>query len=75
MAGLNNHVTPVLVVPVTVVVNCWVCEAVSEVVEGVSETVTGGTRLTLAEADLVGSAVLVAVTVTFCALAIAAGAV
>jgi hypothetical protein len=72
--GLNDHVTPVLAVPVTVVVNGWVCEAVSEVVEGVSKTVTG-LRLIVALADLVGSAVLVAFTVTFCALAIVAGAV
>jgi hypothetical protein len=41
VAGLSDHVTPVLVVPVTVAVNCWGCEAVSEVVEGVSEIVTG----------------------------------
>jgi hypothetical protein len=73
-AGLNDHVTPVLAVLVTVAVNCWVCEAVSEVVEGVSETVTG-LRLMMALADWVGSAVLVALTVTFRALAIGAGAV
>jgi hypothetical protein len=73
-AGLNDHVTPVLAVPVTVVVNCWVCEAVSEVIEGVSEIVTG-MRLMVELADLVGSAVLVAFTVTFCVLAIEAGAV
>jgi hypothetical protein len=75
VAGFNDHVTPVLAAPVTVAVNCWVFEAVSEVVEGVSETVTGGLRLMVALADLVGSAVLVAFTVTFCALAIEAGAV
>jgi hypothetical protein len=73
-AGLTDHVTPVLTVPVTVVVNCWVCEAISEVVEGVSEIVTGR-RLMVELADLVGSAVLVAFTVTFCVLAIEAGAV
>jgi hypothetical protein len=67
-------VTPLLAVPATVVVNCWVCEAISEVVGGVSEIVTG-MRLMVELADLVGSAVLVAFTVTFCALAIAAGAV
>ena len=72
-AGLNDHVTPVLAAPVTVVVNCWVCEAVSEVVEGVSKIVTG-MRLRVELADWVGSAVLVAFTVTFCAPAIAAGA-
>ena len=73
-AGLNDHVTPVFAVPVTVVVNCWVCDTVSEVVEGVSNTVTG-VRLMVELAHWVGSAVLVAVTVTFCALAITAGAV
>jgi hypothetical protein len=73
-AGLSDHVTAVLVVPVTVGVNCWVCETVREVVAGVSVTVTG-VRLMLALADLVESAVLVAFTVTFRALAIEAGAV
>jgi hypothetical protein len=73
-AGLNDHVTPVLAVPPTVAVNGWLCEAVSEVVEGVRVTVTG-VRLMVALADLVRSAVLVAVTVTFCVLAIEAGAV
>ena len=72
-AGLNDHVTPVFAVPVTVVVNCWVCEAISEVVEGLSEIVTG-IRLMVELADLVGSAVLVALTVTFCAPAIEGGA-
>jgi hypothetical protein len=73
-AGLNDHVTPVLAAPVTVAVNCWVCETVSEVVEGVRVTATG-VRLMVALADLVESAVLVAFTVTFRALAIEAGAV
>ena len=72
--GLNDHVTPVLAVPVTVAVNCWVREAVSEVVEGVSATVTG-LSLIVELSDLVGSAVLVAFAVTFCALEIEAGAV
>jgi hypothetical protein len=67
-------VTAVLEVPVTVAVNCWVCETVREVVAGVSVTATG-VRLMVALADLMGSAVLVAVTVTFRALAIEAGAV
>jgi len=73
-AGLNDHVTAVLAVPVTVAVNGWFCETVSETVEGVSVTATG-VRLMVALADLVGSAVLVAFTVTFRALAIEAGAV
>jgi hypothetical protein len=72
-SGLTDHATPVLAVPLTVAVNCWFCEAVSEVVEGVSKIVTG-MRLMVELADLVGSAVLVAFTVTLCALAIEAGA-
>jgi hypothetical protein len=73
-AALNDHVIPVLVVPVTVGVNCWVCETVREVVAGVSVTATG-VRLMVVLADLVGSAVLVAFIVTSRALAIEAGAV
>ena len=73
-AALNDHVTPVLALPVTVAVNGWVCEAVSEVLEGVSKTVTG-LRLMVELSDFVGSAVLVAFTVTFRALATGAGAV
>jgi hypothetical protein len=63
-AGFNDHVTPLLAGPVTVAVNCWVCETAREIVEGVSETATG-VRLMRALADLVGSAVLIAFTVTF----------
>ena len=81
-AGFTDHETPALAVPVTVAMNCWVCETVSEVLKGVSETVTGegvstviGMRVTVALADMAGSAVLVAFTVTFAALAIEAGAV
>ena len=43
--------------------------------DGVTKTVTGGARLTVALADLVESAELVAVTVTGCAEAIDDGAV
>jgi len=67
-------VTAVLELPATAAVNCRVCETVREDAVGVSETVTGE-RLMMALADLVESAVLVAVTVTFCALAMEAGAV
>jgi hypothetical protein len=73
-AGLNPHVTAVLELPVTVAVSCLVCEIVSDAVDGVSETVTG-VRLIVALADLVESATLVAVAVTFWAIAIKAGAV
>jgi hypothetical protein len=68
-------VTAVLAVPVTVAVNCWFCEALSEVVDGVSETVTGGLRLMVALADLAESATLWAVTVTVCDVRILDGAV
>ena len=61
--------------PSTVAVNWRVCEAVSEMAAGATETVDGGLRLTLALAHLVGSAVLVAVTVTLCMLVMEAGAV
>ena len=42
---------------------------------GVRETVVGGAKAMLALADLVGSAALVALTVTVCATVIEAGAV
>ena len=54
--------------PVTVAVNC--CGAEAEVIatlDGATDTVTAmGFRVTLAEALLVASAALVAVTVTVC---------
>ena len=61
--------------PLTVAVNCWVWLAPSVVVAGTTETLTGGAKVMLALADLVESAALVAVKVTFCGLAIVAGAV
>ena len=61
--------------PLTVAVNCWVWDAARDAVNGVRETLTGAARATLALADLVESAALVAVTVTVCALEIEAGAV
>ena len=80
-AELSVQVTALLEVPPTVAVYCWVWAAARVAESGVNEivtggaSVTGGLRLTLALADLLESAVLVAVTVTFCALAIEAGAV
>ena len=74
-AGFTDHVTPVYDDPLTVATNCWVWDALSEAVNGVRETVTDGARPMLALADLVGSAALVALTVTICALEIEAGAV
>jgi hypothetical protein len=72
---LSAQVTAVLLVPLTVALNVCCCDGCKDTEVGVSETVTGGFRVMVALADLVGSAVLVAVTVTFCALAIEAGAV
>jgi len=60
-----DHVTPVLVVPVTVAVNCCVALGVSEAVPGDTETATAcAVTVTAADADLVVSATLVAFTVT-----------
>ena len=74
-AGFTDHVTAVLDDPVTVATNCWVLEAVRDAVAGVRETVTGGASAMLAVADLVGSAALVALIVTVCALVIEPGEV
>jgi hypothetical protein len=68
-------VTAALVVPPTVAVNVWFPDGRKDREDGVSETVTRGVSVTAAVADLVGSATLVAVTVTVWELAIEAGAV
>ena len=59
-----DQVTPFLVAPVTVPLNCWVFPEFTVTLAGVIETTTGGVTVTVALADLVGSATLVAVTVT-----------
>ena len=74
-AGFSDQVTAVFEVPATLAVNIWVCEGVSVTVPGVNATLTGGASDTLALADLVELATLVAVTVRVCALVIEAGAV
>ena len=56
-------------------VNCWVWEAVRVADSGVNEIVTGGLSVTVAVADFVGSATLVAFTVTVCPATMEAGAV
>ena len=61
-------------VPLTVAVNGCVCEAYSVAVGGLTETVIG-LSVTVALPDLVGSAVLVAVTVTVCCVDTETGAV
>ena len=75
VAGAIDQVTPVEVAPVTVAVNVWPCDGSMVAAVGVTETVTAELMVTLAEADSVGSARLVAVTVTVWELAIEAGAV
>ena len=72
-AGFTDQATAVFDDPLTVAVNWLVWETVSDAVEGVTDTLIG-VRATLALADLVGSAALVALTVTDCALEIKAGA-
>jgi hypothetical protein len=74
-AGLSDQVTAVLDELATVAVNVWVCAGARVTLPGVNATLTGGASNTLALADLVESAALVAVTVTVCALGIEAGAV
>jgi hypothetical protein len=74
-AGLTDQVTAVLPVFVTIAENCWVWLAYRLAVGGDTATATGGSRVTTAEANFVGSAWLVAVTVTFWAAEMAPGAV
>ncbi len=73
--GLRDQVTAVLVVPLTVAMNCEVCAHVKVALRGLIVTVIGGTRAIEALADFVESAALVAVTVTGCEEVIVAGAV
>jgi hypothetical protein len=73
--GLRLQVTAVLLVYETVATNCCGCDGASVAVKGVMLTVTGGFKVTVAEALLVVSAALVAVTVTVCWLVIELGAV
>jgi hypothetical protein len=71
------QVTPVFDVPVIVAMNCWVPLTATIVVEGATETATwpNGVIVTSELADLVGSAALVAVTVTVVGVVTDAGAV
>lgn len=58
-----DQVTAVLLVPVTVAENCCEPPVWSDGEVGDTETATGAATVTVAEADLVVSAALVAVTV------------
>jgi hypothetical protein len=58
------HVTAVFELPVTVAVNCCVADVCKDAVVGLIETLTAGAvTVTVALADLVVSATLVALTV------------
>jgi len=74
---LTLQVTPMFEVPVTVAMNCWVPLTATAVIEGATETATwpSGMIVTCVLADLVGSAVLVAVTVTVAGVGTELGAV
>ena len=74
-AGLIDQVTAVLVVPLTVAVNWAVCALESVIEAGDTLTEIAGTRVITAVASLVGSAALLAVTVTLCCDVMEAGAV
>ena len=65
MPPVADQVTAVLLLPLTLAVNCCVPPVGSDADPGVMETATTGAALTvtLADADLVVSAALVAVTV------------
>jgi hypothetical protein len=69
------HVTAVLVVPVTVAVNCCCAPMVTVAVAGETATVIAGVTVTTAFADLLGSAFDVAMTFTVAGVGTAAGAV
>ena len=63
---LADHVTALLVVPVTVAANCFVAPALTAAEAGLIETTTvcgAAVTVTLAVADFVESAALVALTV------------
>ena len=70
-----DQFTAVLVLPVTVAVNFCVWLAVKVTLVGAIVIPTVGESVMVAVADLVGSAVLVAVRETFCVDVIDAGAV
>jgi len=71
MPPVADQVTPVLLVPVIAAVNCFVSPVVSAALVGlmfIAITGGGAVTVTVAEADFVESATLVAVTVNVPAL-------
>jgi hypothetical protein len=69
-----DQLTAVLAFPVTLALNCWLWPAVRLAADGVTEMLTVGTSVTVAVPVLVGSAILLAVTVTNCWLETGEGA-
>jgi hypothetical protein len=61
--AVADQVTAVLLLPVTVAVNCCVALVMSAADVGLIDTATGAVTVTVADADLVVSATLFAVTV------------
>ncbi len=72
--GARDHVTAVVGVPPMEALNWVDWPPVREIEEGVNAMPTAGTRVIVAPPVLVGSAALLAVTVTFCWELIVAGA-
>src|SRR4051812_14327947 len=68
------HVTAVLLALMTVAVNCCICEGYIELPEA-TLTMTLGSTVMVADADVCGAATLVAVTVTVWELKLLEGAV
>ena len=76
VAGFKDQFTAVLLVPVTVALNCCDWPAESDIVPGLTVTLIGAAdKETVAVAILVGSATLVAVIAIVCAAPIVEGAV
>jgi hypothetical protein len=73
--GVIDQVPPGMKAFVTVAVNCCVCPARSDAVDGETAIVGGGERVIVVTAVLVGSATLVAFTSTCCTVVMVAGAV
>jgi hypothetical protein len=68
-------VTAVFELPTTDALNCCIAPVTTEMLAGVTVTTTTGTMVTLAEAVLLGSAMLVAATVTLGGAGATGGAV
>jgi len=64
LPAVADQVTTVLLLPVTVAVNCCVAPAASDTEPGETDTaITGALTITVADAELLESATLVVVTV------------